>query len=182
MRAHSKSRKLLTGVCGLAALAGLACADTLGVRARAQTFVDVTAAAGIDHVQMTANVAEGLPSPAFMTGGAAAGDFDGDGLVDLVFTRMGEADILYRNQGDGTFEPRTATAGFAVATQTNGVASADIDNDGDLDLYMTSTNDTRNYLYLNDGQGYFTDAGTTNGSIAGRGSGTSTVLVHGTPC
>lgn len=125
----------------------------------APTFTNVTAAAGITHVQSTAAALVGLPGTTFMTGGVAAGDFDGDGLTDLVFTRMNEADLLYRNLGNGTFEPRTTAAGFGDATLTNGVASGDIDNDGDLDLYMTTTGGTRNYLYLNNGSGVFTDAG-----------------------
>ncbi|MCA9258376.1 MAG: hypothetical protein KDA61_04205, partial [Planctomycetales bacterium] len=48
----------------------------------AQTFVDVTAEAGIDHVQATAAGLVGLPGSAFFTGGVAAGDFNGDGSVD----------------------------------------------------------------------------------------------------
>jgi hypothetical protein len=104
-----------------------------------------------------------------MTGGVAAGDFDGDGLVDLVFTRMGEIDILYRNLGSGTFEPRTTAAGFTKLTQTNGVVSGDIDNDGDLDLYMTGTDTTRNFLYLNDGTGVFADAGAAHTAALSNG-------------
>ncbi len=128
----------------------------------AQTFTDVTSSAGISHLQTTAALTEGLPGTAFMTGGVAAGDYDGDGFIDLLFTRLNATDVLYRNRGDGTFDPRTAAAGFSTATLTNGVVSGDIDNDGDLDLYMTgSAGATRNYLYLNDGTGFFTDAGTT---------------------
>lgn len=133
---------------------------TASVVTAAPTFTDVTTSAGINHVQATATVIDNLPGPAFMTGGVAAGDFDGDGRTDLIFTRLNDADIFYRNQGDGTFEQRTTSAGFGTATLTNGIASGDIDNDGDLDLYMTTTTGTRNYLYLNDGNGVFTDTGT----------------------
>ena len=127
----------------------------------AQTFSDQTLAAGINHVQTTAAQASGIDANTFLTGGVAAGDFDGDGYSDLIFTRLNDTDILYRNQGDGTFQPQTTAAGFNVSTLTNGVVSGDIDNDGDLDLYMTATGGTRNYLYLNDGNGFFTDAGTS---------------------
>ena len=130
--------------------------------ARGQGFTDVTALAGINHVQSTEELLDGLSGTTFLTGGAAAGDFDGDGLIDLVFTRMNDTDILYRNLGNGTFEPRTTAAGFDMPTLTNGIVSGDIDNDGDLDLYMTTTGDKRNFLYLNDGNGFFTDAGTDN--------------------
>ncbi len=144
---------------GVAAVALLAI--PVSPRARAVTFTDVTTAAGISHVQSTPAGNATLPGTAFMTGGVAAGDFNNDGLTDLVFTRLGDTDILYRNLGGGVFEPRTTTAGFSAATLTNGVVSGDIDNDGDLDLYMTGgAGDTRNYLYLNDGSGAFTDAGT----------------------
>ncbi len=127
--------------------------------AAAQRFSDQTAAAGINHVQTTAALSAGVAANTFMTGGVAAGDFDNDGFTDLVFTRLNDVDILYRNLGNGQFSPQTAAAGFQVPTLTNGVASGDIDNDGDLDLYMTSTGGTRNYLYLNNGSGVFTDAG-----------------------
>jgi enediyne biosynthesis protein E4 len=127
--------------------------------ARAVIFTDVTAAAGINHIQTDPELLEFLPGEAFFAGGAAAGDFDGDGLVDLVFPRLNDTDILYRNRGDGTFEPRTSAAGFIIPTYTNGVVSGDVDNDGDLDLYMTSVGYTRNYLYLNNGHGVFSDAG-----------------------
>jgi len=110
-----------------------------------------------------------VPSPAFFTGGVAAADFDGDGLTDLVFTRLNDTDILYRNLGDGTFEPRTKAAGFATPTLTNGVAAGDIDNDGDQDLYMTTCAGTRNHLYLNDGAGVFTDAGTARPAALANG-------------
>ena len=129
--------------------------------AAAITFTDVTAAAGINHVHTDPESFEFLPGDPFFAGGAAAGDFDGDGHVDLVFTRLNDSDILYRNLGNGTFEARTTTAGFIFPTYTNGVVSGDVDNDGDVDLYMTSVGYTRNYLYLNNGSGYFTDAGTS---------------------
>lgn len=122
-------------------------------------FTDVTQQIGIVHVQTTPDRITEIPGTSFFTGGAAAGDFDGDGHVDLVFTRLNDSDILYRNLGNGTFEMRTTSAGFAAATLTNGVVSGDLDNDGDLDLYMTAAGDARNYLYLNDGRGFFTDVG-----------------------
>lgn len=131
----------------------------LASAAQAQGFTNVTTSAGITHVHSTAELVAGLPGPTFMTGGVAAGDYDGDGHTDLIFTRLNDTDILYRNLGNGTFEQRTATAGFTAATLTNGITSGDIDSDGDLDLYITGSNDTRNYLYLNDGNGFFTDAG-----------------------
>jgi hypothetical protein len=98
-----------------------------------------------------------------MTGGAAAGDFDGDGLVDLFFTRIDAADVLYRNTGSG-FENVSASAGFTQTLPTNGVATGDIDNDGDLDLYVTGSDSARHFLYVNDGAGHFAEQAISRGA------------------
>jgi hypothetical protein len=66
--------------------------------ANAQTFTERTGLAGITHVHATPPGGGLLPGTAFMTGGVAAADFDNDGLTDLVFTRLNETDILYRNR------------------------------------------------------------------------------------
>lgn len=153
----------------LTSSAALAICILLSGSAAAVTFTDVTTAAGINHVHTYPELISTLPGEAFFAGGAAAGDFDGDGHVDLVFTRLNDNDIFYRNRGDGTFEARTTTAGFIFPTYTNGVVSGDIDNDGDLDLYMTSVGYTRNYLYLNNGHGFFTDAGTSHPTALANG-------------
>ena len=73
-------------------------------QADAVVFTNVTASAGINHVHADPELIEFLPGEAFFAGGAAAGDFDGDGHVDLVFTRLNDTDIFYRNLGNGTFE------------------------------------------------------------------------------
>lgn len=132
-------------------------------------FNDVTATSGIDYVQC---VAPCLGPPTPMTGGAAAGDFDGDGNVDLYVTRGDAADILYRNNGDGTFNDVTASSGINRVLGSNGAAWGDIDNDGDIDLYVTSTNDTRFYLYINNGTGVFTE------EAVARGASTEGIDVH----
>ncbi|MEM7226511.1 MAG: FG-GAP-like repeat-containing protein [Pseudomonadota bacterium] len=132
------------------------------------TFTNVTAEAGLSHVQGTVDIVpESGPNDAvynIMSGGAAAGDFDGDGYVDLYFTLLDGSDILYRNLGDGTFEDVTAEAGIARGNGSNGAGWADIDNDGDLDLYVTSVYDTRFYLYINDGTGHFTEQAIERGA------------------
>jgi hypothetical protein len=140
-------------------LAGAAVALMPASPVAAVTFTDVTTSAGLTHVHATTEVMLSLGATGFYAGGAAAGDFDGDGRVDLVFTRLDQSPILYRNLGNGSFEPRTLTAGFTTPGFAGGVAAGDVDNDGDLDLYMTTTMDTRSYLYFNNGQGVFTDAG-----------------------
>lgn len=123
----------------------------------APTFTNVTAAIGINHLQSA------LSGQQAMTGGVAAGDFDGDGRVDLFFTRIDAPDVLYRNTGGG-FVDVSASAGFTQTLPTNGVAAGDIDNDGDLDLYVTGSESSRNFLYVNDGAGHFTEAAVIRGA------------------
>ncbi|MCB9569145.1 MAG: CRTAC1 family protein [Myxococcales bacterium] len=91
------------------------------------------------------------------TGGAAAADYDGDGRVDLYVARLHGKDALFHNQGDGTFVDRAAEAGLALDLHSAGAAWADIDNDGDLDLYVTTVGDVRHYLFINDGAGHFSE-------------------------
>ena len=105
--------------------------------------------------------------------GAAAGDVDGDGFPDLFATDAFGPARLWRNRGDGTFEEITARSGIAVAGNARSAAFADVDGDGDLDLFVCVTgdyygqmpdppfdaNDGRpNRLFVNDGHGRFTDA------------------------
>ena len=110
-------------------------------------FVDMTRAAG-------------LVEPAYPTQAAAWGDYDGDGDLDLyVGNEASEAheypSQLFRNLGDGTFEDVAAAAGVSNLRYAKGVAWGDVDNDGDLDLYVS--NFGANRLYVNDG-GVFLDA------------------------
>ncbi|MDR3634978.1 MAG: FG-GAP-like repeat-containing protein [Isosphaeraceae bacterium] len=68
--------------------------------------------------------------------GVTVGDYDNDGHPDLFVTRW-RAYSLYRNRGDGTFEDATASAGFEGDRDwPTSAAFADLDNDGDLDLYV----------------------------------------------
>jgi enediyne biosynthesis protein E4 len=67
--------------------------------------------------------------------GACAGDFDGDGHLDLYVTNWG-ANALFRNRGDGTFEDVAARAGVAAGGWSTGCTFFDADADGDLDLYV----------------------------------------------
>jgi hypothetical protein len=67
--------------------------------------------------------------------GTCAGDFDGDGKLDLYVTNYGR-NLLYRNKGDGTFEEVAEKAGVAAGGWSTGCAFLDADGDGDLDLYV----------------------------------------------
>lgn len=89
--------------------------------------------------------------------GVAAADIDGDGLVDLYFTSQVGGNQLYRNLGDGRFENITVAAGVGLEGRVSVAASfADTDNDGDPDLYVTTTRHG-NAFFVNDGQGHFED-------------------------
>lgn len=91
--------------------------------------------------------------------GLAVGDVDGDGLVDLYVCGMDIANALYRNQGNWQFEDITDQAGVACrGWRLSGAVFADVDGDGDLDLILTSLLDCRNFLFLNDGRGTFTES------------------------
>ena len=68
--------------------------------------------------------------------GVAVGDYDNDGHPDLFVTRW-RSYALYHNRGDGTFEDVTRQAGLGGDRDwPTSAAFADLDNDGDLDLYV----------------------------------------------
>ena len=68
--------------------------------------------------------------------GVAVGDYDNDGHADLFVTRW-RSYALYHNRGDGTFEDATARAGLdGDRDWPTSAAFADLDGDGDLDLYV----------------------------------------------
>lgn len=131
-------------------------------------FVDVTEEAGVSYLQL-GPIGSALPisKPVthVYTGGAAAGDFDNDGWVDLYVTRMNNTDILFRNLGpdpvDGVvrFEDVSASAGLTALENTNGAVWLDLDNDGDLDLYVSTVYETRYFLFVNNGDGTFSERG-----------------------
>jgi hypothetical protein len=90
--------------------------------------------------------------------GVAVADVDGDGDDDVLFLNQFGENALYRNRGDGTFDNVTHEAGpLALADRICvGAAFADYDNDGDQDLYITSTRGG-NLLFQNQGEGRYRD-------------------------
>ena len=87
------------------------------------TFTDVTDRAGVAGGKF------GM--------GVAAGDFDGDGFVDLYITNYG-SNILYHNNGNGTFTDVTDKAGVAAPGWSTCAVWFDYNNDGKLDLFVSS--------------------------------------------
>ena len=142
----------------------LACTLPL-LASAAVEFVDVTAESGIDFQHI--NGAEGAYHlPETLGSGGAFFDVDNDGYLDVYLVNSGywetsdsakqASSALYRNNGDGTFTDITATA--EVGNRGNygqGVACADYNNDGNVDIYVTNVG--ANVLYRNNGDGTFTD-------------------------
>ncbi|EAQ27853.1 FG-GAP repeat domain protein [Erythrobacter sp. NAP1] len=131
------------------------------------TFANSTALAGIDH---SFGFSEGLnPMVAQFAGGAAAGDIDNDGDID-VFVARGDLqpNLLYVNQG-GSFIESAGVAGldFTIGPSTNGRHSGptfgDLDGDGDLDLLLGGLEGGPMKLFANDGTGRFTDVTAASG-------------------
>ena len=89
--------------------------------------------------------------------GLAIADVDGDGRTDVYFANQVGGNELWRNAGGGRFENITESAGVAVPGKVSVSAGfADIDNDGDVDLYVTTVRGG-NVLFENDGKGRFRD-------------------------
>ncbi len=104
--------------------------------------------------------------------GLAIADVDGDGLTDIYFVSQVGGNQLWQKAGGGKFQDITAAAGVAVAGKVSVTASfADIDNDGDADLYVTTVRGG-NMLFENDGQGHFRDITAASGlNYTGHSSG-----------
>ena len=145
------------------------------------SFTDVTEQAGL------ANAGDGNYGM-----GVTVGDYDNDGYPDLFVTSYGK-NILYHNNGDGTFSDVTAKAGVAGGGWSVSAGFFDYDNDGKLDLFVTRYMEwdtkhnkdcggnyhtycppedfpaTTNILYHNNGDGTFTDVSQKSGIAAKKG-------------
>ncbi|MFT7588919.1 MAG: hypothetical protein ACI959_001133, partial [Limisphaerales bacterium] len=113
---------------------------------------------GIDHYYGT---------PMLMGGGSAIFDYDNDDDLDIWMTGGTNGDALWSNNGDGTFTNMAILAGLGDTWTytTNSVNTADIDNDGDRDVFITTAATASNHLFMNNGDGTFTDATSSAGLI-----------------
>jgi enediyne biosynthesis protein E4 len=145
------------------------------------SFTDVTEQAGL------AKVGDGNYGM-----GVAVGDYDNDGYPDIYVTNYGK-NILYHNNGDGTFTDVTAKGGVAAGGWSVSAGFFDYDNDGKLDLFVTRYMDwdtkhskdcggnfhtycppeefpaTTSILYHNNGDGTFTDVSERSGIAKKKG-------------
>ncbi|MYB33166.1 MAG: CRTAC1 family protein [Acidobacteria bacterium] len=113
------------------------------------TFEDVTGEAGI--------LAERRPAL-----GVLCHDFTGDGRPDFYVANDGEPNLLWEQAEDGTFADAALFLGVALNAQgrseaSMGVLLGDVDEDADLDLFMTHLRAQTNTLYRNQGGGYLDD-------------------------
>ena len=114
------------------------------------TFTDVSRASGIDAPDQNYSL------------GVLTGDFNSDGLVDIYVACDQTPSLLYINQGNGKFAEEAVLRGVAFdengkAMSGMGVAAADYDGDGQLDIFRSNFSDERETLYHNRGRGDFDD-------------------------
>ncbi len=103
--------------------------------------------------------------------GQAWGDYDRDGWLDLFVTGNLDPNVLYRNEGDGSFSVSTHAEQLSLPDVASGGATwADYNNDGWLDLYVV--NFGANRLFRNEGGAGFTDV-TLETGVGDTGKGTS---------
>jgi hypothetical protein len=154
----------------LALCAGLACSPSgttpeqvaAGPPRIPVVFTDVTAEAGIEFEHHNGRSGRKY-LPETLGSGAAFFDYDNDSHQDVFLVNSrpwsghvaGVTSKLYRNEGDGRFGDVTSEAGLAIPMYGMGVATADYDNDGFADLYVTVLDGDR--LFRNRGDGTFQD-------------------------
>ena len=116
---------------------------------------------------------QGITNELNDTRGAIALDIDADGWLDLYGVNWGQPCEMYLNNGSGKFRRvhRGADGPSEDTSAKQGVTAADIDNDGDVDIYV-SRREARNWLFVNDGRGYFSECAEQYGvDVDGRTNG-----------
>ena len=141
-------------------------------------FIDVTSLVGIDYVQSTRSYQIDDQSylrgdlQGLFSGGADAADYDNDGDLDLLVTRLDGSDVLYRND-DGKFVDVSGEVGLDNVIPSNKVMWVDIDNDGWQDLIISTLGEKTHRLYINN-KGEFTERVFPSSNIPQYGFGIAT--------
>jgi tetratricopeptide (TPR) repeat protein len=145
-------------------------------------FRDATDAAGLRHKHekpmLDRKLDRIMPWMASVGASAAAGDYDGDGDIDIYATNsaVGSLNRLFRNDGGLRFTDVAEKAGVAHANDDGGVSMdavwGDYDNDGHLDLYVVKWG--RNILYRSNGDGTFGDV-TAKAGVGDPGNGNGAI-------
>jgi hypothetical protein len=126
-------------------------------------FTDIAPDSGIDFVHVSGMTPE-RHFPSANGSGIAILDYDNDGLFDLYFASYNDMtpgaalagrNRLYRNLGNGKFADVTEKAGVGFRGFCHGIIAGDLDNDGDVDIFLATYG--QNTLYLNNGNGTFRD-------------------------
>jgi len=133
-------------------------------------FEDVTDRAGVAG-----------PADAW-TQGVTFADVNNDGLLDIYVCRFAAPNLLYINQGDGTFKEMAHAYGLDISDSCNMAAFCDYDRDGWLDVFIQTNsldpllrpNGQKNYLFHNNGDGTFTNV-TEKAGIQGEAQGHSVI-------
>ncbi len=129
-------------------------------------FVDIAKQAGVDDLGAITNLNGGYVS--------AFADFDDDGLLDLFIGNidLSNKDVglrLFRNKGDGTFADVSKASGVTGPGMVVACAVGDVDNDGDLDLFVTFGNGDAvkrsSALFINDGRFKFREVSQKAGIV-----------------
>jgi hypothetical protein len=96
------------------------------------------------------------------TSGVAVADLDGDDAPDILTTSPIGQPVLLRNDGAGNFDDVTGEAGLdALLPGSTGIAVADVEGDGDTDVFLGRTDGQ--YLLINDGSGHFSEESAARG-------------------
>lgn len=129
----------------------------LALPLNSQTFEDVFPEMGIQFFA----IEDGI-----MSGGVVVFDYDGDGYEDLFFTGGFRKPRLYKNNPNATRKEdrflnvtNQANVNIPDGVTTFGAAAGDLNNDGHLDLIVTTGLTQRSYVYMNNGDGTFTEMG-----------------------
>ncbi len=141
-------------------------------------FEDITEASGLNFVH-DAGPTGTFFMPQSMGSGAAAFDFDGDGLLDIYLLNFGgpnskSVNRLYRQTSPGKFVDVTDGSGLGIPGHNHGVAIGDINNDGKPDVLVSQFGGIK--LFLNLGNGKFADI-TTEAGLANLSWGASAAFL-----